>query len=534
MWLHEKLYQAYLEEISALEGFKKSHYAGRRDEDLSEDPDIQRLTEALAFLLARNRLHGEEKVLSLYKRLFSQYFAFLASPLPAMALMQVTPSLDLPEKVICPEGTEVSLKLTDGRHVYCQTMGSVEVLPLALTGCRFQRLPSGCHQFAMEYRAGQPLVEDLATFKFYINQLHHFPSSLTLAYALKRCLKGVQIYYDDEEEGVSCPFSFGGEYGERFSSHPIERIRSLLHFPEQELFLKVEVPKRRLSWQIFSLRCHLTEEWPSSLQLTHESLLPFVVPIVNVKREHGQPISSEGKRDRYPILHPTPESGFTLHSVVGVYQIRNHRMNALKPGIISCGDGSYEVEIEGRGAAASLLLAFVDAVQTPKLISVDAFWTQPWFSHSFEQGVTLKLLHPFLIHGEARVLGKWTLHEESTVSGDLTRLMHLLALKNREVADLREILFLCNILKDLEKSHFRVVVPLIEEVAIIREVNVRHGYPLVTYHFLVAAESKVLGEMTLQFFKYLKQLLTVWSSHTEVEVTISHYDRKNYSITKER
>lgn len=530
MLLHEKLYRAYLEELSALEGFKKSHYAGRRDEEIADDPDTQRLTEALAFLLARNRLHGEQKVLSLYRRLFSQYFAFLASPLPAMALLQVTPSLDLPEKVICPEGTEVSLKLADGRQVYFQMMASLEVLPIELTGSRFLKLSGGGHQYTKAYRARQPLVEELATFKFYINQLHHFPSSLTLADALRRCLKGVKIYYEDDEEGVCCPFSFGGEAGERFFSHPVEKIRSLLHFPEQELFLKVEVPPRHRSWQTFTLHCYLSEEWPSSLQLTQESLIPFVVPIVNLKREYGQPISYDGKRDRYPILHPTPEGAFSLHSVVGVYESKDHRMKALRPGIISYGDGSYEVEVDDKGLSSSLLLAFVDTMRGSKLITVDALWLQPWFSHRCEQGYTLKVLHPFLIQGEARVLGKWALHEESSVIGDLSRLMHLLALKNRDVVDLGEVLFLCNILKELEKSHFRGVIPLIEEVEITKEVNLRRGYPLVTYHFFVGAESKVMGEMTLLFFKYLQQLLTVWSSSIEVEVAISHYDRKHYSI----
>lgn len=541
MLLKEKLYQAYLEELQALENFKASHTELHRgaDPDSFEDPYTKRLLEALAFFMARNRLQGEQKIVDLYQRLFNQYFSFVASPLPAMGLMQFHPSLELLEKTFLRAGREVYITNSDGRQACFQLLDSLNILPVSLQKFQFNTSKGVKPKLTLQYQSSFARAEEIGLFRLYINHLNHFASSLSLALALQHFLEKIEICYEapelTQQETIPCDFSFGLLDNSLFN-HPIEKIRSLLHFPEQELFLNIQVPPAYQSWRSFTLSFHFKEEWPKTFQLSKETLIPFVVPIVNLKKEPAEPIKCEGIKDYYPILHPNPDETFHLQRILGVYEIQKNKTIPIKPGIISQEPGNYEIKSTSdltNPIQHKLLLDFPDAFQKPKVISIEALWFQPWFSDSLEQEFKMKLANHALPGLELRLIGKICAHENSLSSQQIDFLVRLLSLKNQANLELEDLLFLMNAIKKINESHFKNIPLLIREL-IIEEMPCFFSTRTTTeYHFQLEAWEDKDRELVLLFFKYVRNFLDSWLSHTEIVIKISCHPSKNSMYIKE-
>ena len=64
-----------------------------------EDPDVRRLIEAMAIFTARTRLAGTRHINARHRQILLQYFPFLLTPLPAMALAQAVLTGQLAEAV---------------------------------------------------------------------------------------------------------------------------------------------------------------------------------------------------------------------------------------------------------------------------------------------------------------------------------------------------------------------------------------------------------------------------------------------------
>ncbi len=509
MLYNEKLYQSYLEELQSLENFKAAHaeHYGHIFQELAEDPYTKHLIDSLAFFTARNRLQGQQKVIHLYERIFRQYFPFLTNPLPAMGMIQCLPSKDLSEKIHCQEGSELCLTTSDGKRVYFQTLGPLDILPIQPYKAHFSHSGS---QFHLQFYSATPQSHRLEMLKLYINLLNHFPSSLSLAFALHRHLKKIEISYDS---GIPRECSFSIEPFHPGKGHPIENLRLLLHLPEQELFLHLKIPPHAGKWRTFTLTFFLRDEWPKSLQLTKDTFVPFVVPMINLRKRAAEPIRCDGTKDFYSIFYPDPEDQFSLQSVLGVYSIQNHKMVPIKSGIISQQQNTYEIE------GSRLLLNFSDSFQTPRLISVEGLWYQPWFSdgfsHEIEQDQKLTLVNQAFKGADLRILGRISPSENQSVSYDVTALTHLLALKNHAELDLDEIIFLMNALKKNQHSYFK------EIPSLIREVKIRYlPSGAQQYNIYLEKFDEKTRDLALLFFKTLRNLLDLWMQNTTVELAL--------------
>lgn len=529
MQYSELLYQRYLEELQALEEFKAAHTDHYTSvfQDLSEDHYTRHLIEVFSFFAARNSLLGEQKIVDLYQRLFKQYFPFLCNPLPCMSIMQMSPSKDLVEKVDCREGTEICMNSADGKKGYFQTLHPLRILPIQLNKFHFAQSKETNTKFYLHFKASIPLTDQVGDFKLYINQLNHFPSSLSLAFALKEHLKKVTISYDVYDipttDGINCNFSFDPPETNHLIDHPIEKIRSLLHFPEQELFFTVHAHPSAGKWNNFALCFDLGENWPEQIQLGKDTFVPFAVPIANLRRKEAAPIRCEGTADYYSILYPDPEDDFSFHSLKGVYMIENHKKVPIKPSISTQGQGTYEIEtiFHSKTTASRLTLNFPDAFENPKLITAEVLWYQPWYSEELEKDIKATIVNQVMPGIDLHLIGRICPSENLSPNYNIEFFTQMLALKNQTRLDLYEVLFLMNALKERSESYFKEIPSSLKDFKVTDFPGFRSSFLVSEYSFFLEKLDDKNRDLALLYFKHMRNFLDLWLSNIDIELTVN-------------
>lgn len=522
MFLDDTIYQAYLEEMRSLESFRASHTALYKDTpiELIEDPDTTRLVEALAFFSARTRLQGLNRIAQLHQVLFRQYFSFLINPLPSMGLVQIQPSLRIPEVISIPEGSELMFHTYDERKATFQTLGNVDVSPLFFSKFQFQHKIQGGWRLEITYQSPHVRSDELGQISLYINHLNHFSSSLRVYFALSRSLETVKVYYDEtnikNKEGTLCNAQFGFSCQPNVFNHPLERIRAQLHYPEQETFLTISIPPHQRKWESITLCFDLNDKWPAHLALTKESLLPFIVPIANLKKERADPIECDGTKDSYPILYPNPIHHFSLHTILNVCEVVPEGMKPLKPGILDKQGSTYEIDYFKQ----HIILDLPKAFQNPRHVSVEALWTQLWFSDYIDQEFKVRLAEDQFADLQPNLLQEMRGHESTVAARDPKFLLRLLALKNQNKLDLSEILFLMNSLKNLDHSHFKAVPALIKELKVEQQIDRKGRGLIMCYQFQLKEWDGKNWEMIVLFFHHLNSFLNCWLSNFHVETKV--------------
>lgn len=529
----DKICQAYLEELQHLERFRASQSALYQDTPLEkDDPYTKRLIEALAFFGAKARVAGVERVSRMHQQLFRQYFPQLVAHLPACGMIQVQPSTRFPEKVVLPAGSEMFFKTTTHFKGAFQTLDPLVVFPLFQKEFRFERRKEGGWRCLLQYSSHHVSTEELGSFKLYIHHLSNFFSSLRLGFTMVRCLEKAQVFYDEalskETEGLPCQMKFGFDASERsILYHEIEQLRSLLHMPEQELFLTFSIPPCHKRWHSLTLCLDFDERWPEFFAIHSESLLPFVVPIINLKTSAADPILCNGMKDYYPLLHPDSLGQFKLHTLLGVSEVLPGRTKAIPPGILGGGSDSYEVDYFHQ----TLQLDLEGVFQHPKLIHSLGLWSQPTFSQYTNRELELCFGEVTALGLNTRLLG--SLHaSEETIEEDPNFLIRILSLKNQHQLALNELLFIMQTMKTLRHSFFESMESSIREFCVHLKEDNPHQATSMQYEFFLKDLGSHRWEVAALFFTYVHRLLNSWLPHFDIETKVHFPQSKTPLILK--
>lgn len=525
MRIDEKVHEAFLEELQQIEKFRAAHIDLYRETPLdSEDPHTKRLIESLAFFSARARVQGVNKVVQIHQRLFRQYFPYLVNPLPSMAMVQLKPSIRYPEKVVLPMGSELAFRTTHQSKAFFQTLDPLTVLPLFQKRFEFDRRGDSGWRCIIEYASTYLSAEEIGSFQFYINHLNSFFSSLAVSFAMQYSLERVKVFYDaaniSDEEGKICGVHYGIANEERkVFNHVVEQIRSCLHFPNQELFVTLEVPPSGKKWQTLTFCFDFSGKWPEALKLTGDSFVPFVVPIINLRRGYADPIVHDGFKENYPLLYPEPNHKFEFHTMVNVSEILSIGMKPLSQGILGFDGDVYEVDPFEKEIHFNLPQAFTN----PKTISIEALWTQPWFTNYMNDELELQFTEAQVFGLNARLLGSMQPYE-TTLKDDPNFLIQVLSLKNHNYLNLNELLFILNVMKNLNSSLFDAIPEMIKELRVNERTNHRMMSTVIEYEFILKDWSNQKLELAVLFFKYVHEFLNSWLPNFEVETKV-HFTR---------
>lgn len=520
--LDDRIYQTFLEEMESLKVFRETHSSLYRETplELVEDPDTMRLVEALAFFSARNRLQGIHSIAQIHQQLFHQYFSFLVNPLPAMGLLRIHPSLRLPESQKISEEMELTCSTYDGRKAAFQTLRSLTLTALFLQKFDFSRRQQGGWRLKMTYFTPHINGDQLGMISFYINHLNSFFGSLRAYFALSRSLEEVLVHYDEPDpsgkKGLLCEMRFAGPEQRKVFNHPLEYLRSQLHFPEQEMFIALQVPTSQTKWRTVTFCFELNEKWPEGLILSKDSLALHVVPIVNLKTARAEPIECDGIKDSYPILYSNPSDQFKLHTVLSVSEVVAGGMKPLKPGILDTQSSTYEIDF----FREELLIDFPNAFEHPRTVSVEALWIQLWFSDYIDEEFKIRFSEERYSSLDVSLLQQLRSHEIAILAKDPNYLIRILALKNQNKLNLSELLFLMNSLKNINHSYFKTVPPLIKSLEVQQQIDSMGLGPTVVYQFQLKEWDGRGWELVVLFFKYVHSFLNCWLSNFHVELRV--------------
>lgn len=154
--MSERLEAAYEQELAAIRSlareFAREHpgVAGRllisEDTGLTQDPHVERLIEAFAFLAARLQVKLQDEFPELVEALLGVLYPHYLAPIPSMAIAQLhidpaQSSLTTGPQV--PRGTELSSREIRGLPCRFRTTAPVTLWPLQVVRARYQSSPFG-------------------------------------------------------------------------------------------------------------------------------------------------------------------------------------------------------------------------------------------------------------------------------------------------------------------------------------------------------------------------------------------------------
>jgi type VI secretion system protein ImpG len=529
----DNLYKLFLEHMHELENFRMSYAAMHPATPLDrEDPDVRRLTEAMAYFAARTHLAGIRNIVDFRRRIFQQFFSYLLTPLPAMGIIRPKLTGQFSEPVSLPKGSEIALSSETKGSAMFRTLHDLRILPISLVELKMLLLPNRGFRVLLSLRAPYSRSDDIGHLRFHINHLNDYQASLRVLHGLKKHMRKASVVFDEkvneDTRGTPCEVSFGAprDMDEEEWPHPLQKERFFFHFPHQELFLTVQLPSQVRNWREFTIFFDLDSQWPRSMMLNQDVFQLFAVPIVNLNRSMAQPVSSDGTRERYAIRHPEPEYKFHLHSVKGVYRVKDNSMVPMRAGILSGGSGSYEIEesVDGTGVRRNwLALHFPEAFQEPQTIAIDALWLQPWFSEALGERLQADTFGRNIVGLNWELVGNIVPHAVNTFQAEMEGFLHLLTLRNKSALNLDDLQGMLQTLGSVHQGQFKRGYDLLTEVKVAEAPLNKSGTPgmvKLVYQLHFKDFDASLMALVETFAAHVKNILDSWISEATVEVKV--------------
>jgi type VI secretion system protein ImpG len=542
----DALYKNFLAELEALEKFRMGYTAQYTAAPLGrEDQDVRRLIEALALFSARTRLAGQRAIARGALRLFQQHFPYMLSPMPAMAMLQAMPKRErvFVDSAELPRGTRVLLSPSrpgaSARQLTFRTLAPLRLQPLRLTGVRtFGEEGREAPYLQLEFVSDTERADPPGSLWLYVNHLNDFLSSLTVYHQLKKDWRQAWAFFGKPDAPQGEPEPLKPRFGlpppplaelEPFE-HPLQRLRTFFHHPQQELFLELPIPKPPSRWRSFTVRLELASPWPSELTLTRDTFVLHAVPMVNLQRDMSTPIEHDGTKERHGVQHPDPGGGYRVHSILGVYRIEEKGLQPLRPGVLSNKEDTYELEQEGQGEARRtwLSLNLPHAFDQPVRVAIEAFWHQALPPEFDARGYRVGLAGRYLEGLDWGCVGSVVPSLDNYLEHSPQDLLRLLAIRNQRFLEREDLLFLLEFLGGRTARYFRPVVERLSHVKYRSKPFAKSttGFKYI-YHLTFSGLDPLLLPTLDLFSARVLELLRAWSTEdvVELEVSLSHQEK---------
>ena len=460
----ETLNQLFLAELSALSGF-----AGRREAEgaLSlgtDDPDIRRLIEAMAFFSARTRAAAGSATVSAVRRIAAGTLDELLVPNPAAMMVECVVKDAPPQMVLLPRGTLLRATTAGGKVGLFSTTRPQPILPFEIESAKL--VDEKRRLYVLLRISAKRECAEHVSIPLYVRRLDDYRASLTLLDAMQRHLSRAFVTTSADAPETACRVSFGAprtvspEDGD--DRGPLARIRSFFHLPEQELFLQVDIPKLRKPWSTIDLYIELDEGFPTSLSVSNDTFRLNVVPAENVWVDFAEPILWDGTKTSAPVRSPNPVLESVLPIAVrGVFRSSDKGLAPVLPAALAQGGDTYEV-LEGDDMRVALSLDGV--FEKPVKVLVESIFSQPEVWSAPPGRLKLSLQTRFLPGLEFLPMGAIKAPTESVLSRDPARSLDVLSLRMRPTLGRRDLVGMLDILGTAADGPYRGFATLVDEL----------------------------------------------------------------------
>jgi len=520
-------------ELKTLEDFRQRHGqrhpSGRVER---EDPDVKRLIEALGFFSVRTRLATVRNVQATWRRLFASYFGFLLEPLPSRILVQAEVTPRMVETTILEPGSELRITTPSGAIGYFRTTSELRIVPVTMESMQLIPIRGGT-RLVLNLRSRFPRTDAVGMLRLLVQYVDSYEAALRAHYQLRtHTRRAFAVYEDtvsDQTDGPDCRLSFGGLHPEPHqpdTRNPLLKVRSFFHFPEEELFVNLDVPRSRKPWSRVALCLDLDDDWPRDPEPSADMFQLFAVPAENLRKESSEPILCDGTQEAYPIHYHNPSLGYSLQSASGVYRIDPEGLTPLEPGILHSNDSSLAYELEERlddlYSGLFLLVRMPAALMQPVKLVLEGLWHQPGFERDAVGKLRIMLPNRnqegVVFHARSDVRP----HSESTLGQDSMGLLRLLAMRMKSVLDARELGQLLTVLGTVKGSPFQDLPARIKGLSVelapdsaMRGSGLRHVYRLTMDRFEPDEEGLVWT-----FLQQVRDVLDAWNADATVDLQV--------------
>lgn len=370
-WFHE--------ELDALDRFFAEGVRVRELSAGTEDPDVRRIVEALAFFSARTRAAAASSMRSAIVRMAGGLLDDLFAPVSATAMLRADPDRLLDGPAELPLGTRFRVETHDGRPSIFVTKRALSLRPISVAEVLLARPHRGV-EIRIRLVAKVP-QKGPVQLPLLVRRHGDYGASAELFEAISDAFLRAVVKKDDGVEHP-CQVTFGPAapetpWDEQEVGSPLGRIRSFFHSPEHHLFIHLGLPAEGGAWKKADITLSLDLGFPEDLIMTRDSLLPFVVPAENAWTDLADPMIVDGTNDAAEIRHPQSVLPAVEPVLVrGVYRAAGDALAPLPPRSLAQDGTSYEV-LFPEDDAPMIRVYSDEAVAQPFRAHVDAVWSQP-------------------------------------------------------------------------------------------------------------------------------------------------------------
>ncbi|HTF97475.1 MAG TPA: type VI secretion system baseplate subunit TssF [Cellvibrio sp.] len=534
------------------------------------DPDVKYLAQAMAAFMAKGRMAGRHQIDQLHQRIFQQLLPYVTAPVPSMALIEAN-TRNLTESITIKSGSQFTLSTDSGEQAQYRSRCNMPLAPITIDDVGQKICQRNEFQIHIKINAHSRAPGSLDHLPIYLSVNNNFSLSLLLRDLFKNNLTKVSAVFDTHPAVIG-RFHIGScqteatspatpplteqvlQHMQRIESlHPVEEIRCFFQLPQQENYLNLYFSGIPQQWNTCEIILSLKGQWPRQLALSTELFHLAVVAIENKVREQAEPINFNATQSNNPIRPPSTAPDLRLLKCLGVYQGSLKESDALRPGILKGGSGSYDLHFRSTTLTGPLQpeldIHLPEAFKKPVKIMVDAIWHQPDFSNHLWKKLVVRT-HYMDIPG----LG-WTPFDtpvpcsfpgEQSAQG----LLDLSLLKNKRELSLDEILFILDNMGCVFQREFQSLKSLPTQLQIMpwdisSSSNARSSTkPCVNYFFSLDTSLAIPASVINIFFSKIEVLLNSWipdvtifvsfqGENTSTEKSISYSNHQRFAIFSE-
>jgi type VI secretion system protein ImpG len=521
------LFEDYQRELESLETFRERYrhlypFAGLE----REDPDVQRLLEGLAFFTARTRRAADRALAGYERRALEQVFPHLVTPLPSMAMLAIDGTDRMIEPRTLPAGTEVSVSPREpaaGRPappITYRTLRELVVRPFDLDRARIKlaRLGDEGYELVIPIRSATRRSEAVEAIELSLDPHGDLLAALRLHHALSRCVGSARYVFpgtsQPEQRVRSLSFSPLAAEADAFAN-PLERFRTLVHFPLAALTVRFAIDQTPASWDRLELRLRLAPAWPRELSVPPGVFVLHATPMINLRRELADPVPLDGTKARVEIAHPEPALQLVPRELIGVYRSTTGGLVPVLPEALAAPDDDwYASEVSGRHTQRHVELDVhgPGAFAARAAIIADVDWYNPGAARLLRGSLDARLTARHLEGARCRVIAPIEPALDSPLAGRRDKLSRLLALAGRSDLDAPSLGFLLDVLGCSEHELFARVARAIASLSVTRQADARSPSGMrTTLDVVLARLPLALVPAADLLLARLPDLLAAWS-----------------------
>lgn len=308
----------------------------------ANDPDVERLLEGFAFLVARLRQKLEDEMPELVHGLIRLLWPHYLRPLPPMSVVAFEAAASAGQSnVRVPAGTTLASRPVDGVSCRFRTCYPVDVLPFAIAKVESENRPTTARLSLTLQAVGRGSLNALdgGRIRLFFNTEREPQIGRSLLLWMQRSLRSITATTEGGES-LTLPANsvraVGFEDDEGVLPYPanafigFRHIQEYLAFPAKFLFVDVEnlAGLAQFTGRQVTLSFEFSRPFPDQIRIADGHIRLNCTPVVNLFGHDAHPLRIDRSRSEYRVA-PGGHQGAGIYSVdkvVGYIQGRAERI----------------------------------------------------------------------------------------------------------------------------------------------------------------------------------------------------------------